>query len=864
MALPGRYPILVGLSRVALAWEHLWPRMWPVVGVVGAFLAVAFTDVLPVLTAWLHVLILVLFLAALTAAVVALVRRYRPAAPEAARHRLEHRNHLAHRPLTALADRLAGGRDDAQATALWTAHRQRMAAAVKNLRVGVPEPGLARHDPLGLRAIVLLLLVVSLAAGWDDPLDRLGRALTPHLFGGDSGPVRLEVWITPPTYTGQAPIFLAAGQASEVTSNAELGAPSSVTGGPGEGSPLAVPIGSAVLAQVGGAELPPVLVIGETRVEFQPITESGDSGRAHRAETEVTEGDRLTILDGEETVAAWPLRIVPDSAPVADFAAPPSRTQRSHLRIDYLAQDDYGLAEVDAVIRRAEGDPSGAGKGEENDEGKGEESDEGKDEPTLRLSLPLSDRGAPEIRGRTIRNLTAHPWAGLPVLVHLVATDGRGQKGESDAFAMVMPERIFNHPVARAIIEQRKRLATPLPAVRRVVALGLAEIAGRPLFYHDDTVVFLALSVATSRLIHDRTDSATGSVQRLLWDTALRIEDGEVSLAERDLLAAQDRLMNALKQGGLEEEIERLMDELQQELEKYMAALREQMEKMGRVDMNLPSSSRIFAQDDLRRMIERARDLARAGSRDAARQILSQLRQLLESMRAGMYGAPEAEDANRAKELLDGLRSLTERQQELLDRSFRRLREQESLGRQGRMSRDGQGQQRGGRGQGKRGDGEGAGMQNELRRVLGNLMLGIDEFLGEMPRPLGEAEDAMRSAGRALGDGLLDEAVPLQGRAIDALRRATEGVAERMARRLGGLAGMTPGQRGRRPSRGRDPFGRSSGGAYGAAVDGPGNIPEEMEMRRAHDILRELHKRAGDLDRSRIELDYIDRLLRRF
>lgn len=54
------------------------------------------------------------------------------------------------------------------------------------------------------------------------------------------------------------------------------------------------------------------------------------------------------------------------------------------------------------------------------------------------------------------------------------------------------------------------------------------------------------------------------------------------------------------------------------------------------------------------------------------------------------------------------------------------------------------------------------------------------------------------------------------------------------------------------------------GGAYGAAVDGPGKIPDEMEMRRAHDILRELHRRAGDLDRPRIELDYIDRLLRRF
>jgi hypothetical protein len=37
-----------------------------------------------------------------------------------------------------------------------------------------------------------------------------------------------------------------------------------------------------------------------------------------------------------------------------------------------------------------------------------------------------------------------------------------------------------------------------------------------------------------------------------------------------------------------------------------------------------------------------------------------------------------------------------------------------------------------------------------------------------------------------------------------------------------------------------------------------------MEMQRAREILQELRRRAGEIDRPQFERDYIDRLLRRF
>ena len=63
---------------------------------------------------------------------------------------------------------------------------------------------------------------------------------------------------------------------------------------------------------------------------------------------------------------------------------------------------------------------------------------------------------------------------------------------------------------------------------------------------------------------------------------------------------------------------------------------------------------------------------------------------------------------------------------------------------------------------------------------------------------------------------------------------------------------------------GRDPFGRPSDGGTGFSANDNVNIPDAMELRRAHDIVRELRRRAGERARPQFERDYIDRLLRQF
>ncbi len=71
------------------------------------------------------------------------------------------------------------------------------------------------------------------------------------------------------------------------------------------------------------------------------------------------------------------------------------------------------------------------------------------------------------------------------------------------------------------------------------------------------------------------------------------------------------------------------------------------------------------------------------------------------------------------------------------------------------------------------------------------------------------------------------------------------------------------GQVGAQPGRGRDPLGRQPGDSGVEALEGV-EIPDEMELRRAREILDELRRRRGQRQRPDFELDYLDRLLKQF
>jgi len=810
------------LARLALVWEHLWPAIWPLAAVITFFCSLALLDVLPAINGWLHAIILLIFIGCSGYFLIRAFRQFHWPANLAARRRVETASGLDHRPLTAINDTLVSGNNAADSTALWKLHQQRMAVASKSLRVGIPEPDLAKRDPLALRAALALLLVIAVTAGWSDPINRFAKAVTPAI-GEIVNPkqLALDLWITPPEYTGKAPLFpLRNPDAKKVETESET---------PAAGQTVRVPTGSILTAQIQGQRnTHPKLITAKTEIPFEKV----DSAYSKLTYKIVRPGEHVLVADDKE-VARLDIKVIPDNPPEIAFAdEKPAATPQATLRLSFKASDDYGVKQAHLEIRRVyeRGTVTGLA--------------------VHKVDLPLPALSAKSVNETTFLDLAPHRWAGLPVIIDMFAKDGQGQIGQAKRIRMILPERIFNHPVARAIIEQRRKLSEQ-PELRGRVLRGLAGIASVPGNFDHDSVVYLSLASARSRLIHDQTEAAVDPVIDLLWDTALRLEDGGLSVAERELRRIQNALMKALAEGASEKELDRLMRELRRAIARYLQALQEQMRRNPNAQKAIefdPSTMRMFRSEDLNRMLNQIRDLMRSGSRQAARELLARLQRMLEGMRSMQVIRQRGGRGGQRGGPLRQLQRLIQQQQELMERTFRGSRS------------------------GQRGRAPSAAEQQAIRDALRKLRgMMRSRRPGQQPgqgrgqgpgQAMDQADRAMGNATRALESGRPVDAVGSQGQALNALRRAGRSLMQQMMDRFARQSGQrrNRGNQQNRPR--RDPLGRE---IMGEDIDTDGiEIPDASSVQRAREILDELRRRSGEGFRPKLELDYIERLLQRF
>ncbi|HEV2303450.1 MAG TPA: TIGR02302 family protein, partial [Stellaceae bacterium] len=686
----------------------------------------------------------------------------------------------------------------------------------RRLRIGWPAAGLAGRDPRGLRAVLAILLLLGAIDAGGEWRERLLHALSPGFSGGPpAAAASLDIWVTPPDYTGLPPKFLR----------------------PLRKGVVAIPAGSKLLAQVHGGNGVPRLVIDGLASKFTALDKAN-----FQAGATLTKATSLAVSQQGALIGSWPIRIVPDLPPRIEFARPPEATPQAALRLDYRASDDYGVAAVEAVIRRL-----GGKKGEE-----------------IRLPLAMPGLNLKEAKASTYNDLSAHPWAGLPVEIRLLAKDAIGQTGESSAIRMRLPERHFHNPVARAVIDQRKELVTD-PGSREAVAEILGDLRDQTKLYHDDAVVFLSLRVAAAELRAQRSAAATAEVLRLLWDTALRIEAGGLALAESDLRRLQQQLQQALARNAPTAEIDRLMRQLRQALDSYLGALAQDLARRPNQASPPFEPNRTISSRELQRLLDQARRLAQNGDREAAQRLLSELQNIIENLRLGRPTRAQQQAARSAQQTMRDMRDLMRRQQQLLEQSFRAAQ-------QGQQAPTGQpGQQ--GRTPGAAQDfarqlSEAAGQQDALRRKLGDMMRRLGQGMGEIPAPFGRAERAMGRATGALRNAAPSAAIAPQTEALDQLQQAARKFAQAMQRQFGAgwgnPAGSPEDAAGERPGAfSRDPLGRPLSG-QGGYDEGDVRIPGRARMHEARKIMEELRQRAGERRRPQLELDYINRLLERF
>ncbi len=168
-----------------------------------------------------------------------------------------------------------------------------------------------------------------------------------------------------------------------------------------------------------------------------------------------------------------------------------------------------------------------------------------------RLTLLKPGNQPPKVATGTYQDLTAHPLAGLPAVLQLEAVDAIGQRGQSGPLEIVLPAREFRHPLARAIIERAAQAGGGARNERARWRGSLAALGDTQAAQQLPIAVPLALRAAAARLAMNEGDAASRrSVVDLLWELALFIEDGSLSMAERKLRDLQQELQQALEQGA--------------------------------------------------------------------------------------------------------------------------------------------------------------------------------------------------------------------------------------------------------------------------------------------------------------------------
>lgn len=890
----------VRLSKWALFFERLWPRLWWLIGLAALFAVLSFAGVWTHLPAIVHQVVLVAFAAAAVAGLIYAVRAPWPSRDDAVR-RIERRSGVPHRPASSYEDQLTGQTTNAETAALWQAHRERLKRAIERLKVGNPSPRADRADPFAIRALPLLLLIPAALLVTGSFSDRFASAFR---FGaGELGPgTRVDAWMTPPPYTAVPPVLLADGSAA-------------ATPAAGDSAKLfEVPERSLLTLRGTGFGAKGVALEILSEGASEPIVlqseppKPGDTSGLAEVRHELKKSARIRALSGSRELASWTIGIIPDQLPTITLDTKQlDRTPRGSMKLTYKAEDDYGIASATAKVRQLSAKPHDAAKADTSKAWAQAPALKGPRLPLERppvLPLKIPRPGAKSLESATLLELGKHPWAGQRVELWLEATDVGGQIGKSASVEMILPARRFKNPLARAVIEQR-RLLSEDSRNRPAVARALAALTIEPEGFIETTGIYLGLRSVYYRIERESTRAAINESVEQLWQLALAIEDGALSEAERALKDAQDKLSEALQKGADEQEIDKLIAELKQKLNDYLQEMQKNAQKEQGGDQQQGDQSQDdqqqLGQQDLDQMMKDLERNAKQGSREEAEKMLSELRELMDRLQ---NETKESRAENqRAKEMMKKLGQLDDlagKQQKLMDDTFAEQNKpgqedgdlesekqgMDQSGKQQRGSKPGKpgeqsgeqqgddsqsGQEPGGDqqsegqpGQGKSGKngrqpGEKGSLkdrQAQLRKQLDKLQKELDELGAGDPDKLGKADEAMGEAEKSLEQGDNQEAAAQQGEALEQMRQSAKQMAEQMqknAQQKIGRGGNTP----------RDPLGRpqrAEGPDLGTSV----KVPDAIDAQRAREILEELRKRSGESLRPPSELDYIDRLLKRF
>ncbi|GBQ40578.1 DUF4175 domain-containing protein [Komagataeibacter europaeus] len=669
-SLPQRLARARQQARRALWVEQLWPLMLPTADAAMGVALLGLGRLPQHMPDSLHALLLA-GIAGGTA--YATWRQWRgihaPTASETDR-RVEQASGLTGQPLRTLHDRPANTLTP-EITYLWQVHLHRTTAALGRLRGGWPRPRLKGATGWAATPVLAVLLAGGMMWTGDHAASRVTAAFLPGMDDADTPAPQINAWITMPDYAPGAPVFL---DATHTSATVPAGARLAITLNGLNGRP-------ALRMRASG----PQPAIGPH--DFHAL-----GNASWNAQATLLASGTLRLRGRGRTLGQWTLHVTPNPAPeVAWGKDPGSHEGEWRTRLPYHVAQPYGIASMHAELVMP-------------------------DSPRDVLTVPIPLNGHPSVADDVATpDLSQNPWAGEDVTARLVASSTSGMTATSAPIRLRMGARPFNNPLAKAVLDIRKRVAlhreNRAQAARELLALGQADTM---LTHHVGLLLALTSVAAVLGDADDVTDDyAITQATGRLWFLALDIEhnrrDIDNEQADFGVQAAQDAVREQLEhmremgpkgQGPEQQaELQHRMQALKDAISRKMQALAQQAMRDHSAIPAIPEmTSR--GEQNMAQMMQQLQDDA-ANGRDAdAMQKLQQMEDMANGIRNAtpqdmMQLAQQMQARQQARELRRALRDLVSRQSRLLDHAQSRMdqtqrqQERDAASRQTDMDEDG-------------------------------------------------------------------------------------------------------------------------------------------------------------------------------
>ncbi len=819
-------------------------------------------------------------------------RKCRMPTKSQAQRRVEHDNGFRHRPLDVLTDTPASNTEKLA----WRSHVLKAKAQVENAKFSKLRPALSPIDPYYFRFIIPVLFILALMVGSGDNYERLRASLTPKWLSATSfKTASFEAWIDPPQYTSRPPSYF---------KNIDR---------------MNAPEGSEFVARISGVKTAPRLILREG-AKTRRITPKRLGPKSFEARAIVNNDSTASYRIGNK-VKKWHLKIGKDTPPIVKFDDKPEAGKRDKLEFSYTIHDDFGVewlylsyhlkfapTPLPMIVEQSPIPIPGS-------------TVRNAEKELASLDLTKHKWAGKEVIGHLVAidgkkqegvskdfefivpdKIFVEPLAKAIAEQRVLILNGT-QPYKPLPKIKATPENkrpMFETEHPDLTIERAPK------SIRRA-ALLIDVITDKPVGVFEDPAIYMGLRNVYRRIQTADEIAELGGIPEDLWDIAIRAEYGRLGDAKEDMMRAERALNNAMARRAPQREIDTLFERYNKAVDRYIEELTlkaiKEAAKRDKKDGNEGGGDSDFNTDQIQALLDAIEEANRMGDTVAARKALAKLAELLKNMQIQLAeggggsgkGLGEGGMSEEMKKALEELNDMLGKQRQLRD-------ETQNAGRD-KSDRQSSGNSQNGAQQPKSG-GELAVQQRTLRELMenleknakntknggdddqdgnrseeqntengkssggnknadGNKSTGGDENLSvllnddKIRNALKDAKDAMNRSENALGNEEFYQASREQSKAIEALRRAGEGLFAEEAKRLqeqNDKKQQTGGD-------GDDPFGRENDGTgVGDGIE----IPEIDDRQRARDLLEKLRKRSGEQERDKVERDYLDRLLERF